>query len=574
MNRTLLSLVAAGALLAATAARADLVTLTDGRTIEGKIVHEDENEIKIELARGGGMNIPRAKIAEIVRQKSSIDILEEKLLALHPDRPGDYFETGKWCIDELKRDDIGVRLITLAMALDPQYYVQGQMTLGDFLFKKEKRRAAPYFVRALLAAPENEECKRRFEQVKEQAQDLLKGDDRALLRAFENYQAGDYEESLEAFKAGKRSGLRPRAEQLLGGTFDAVIAFCAYKIPCSRCQGALKVPCPDCKGVGAKDCDSCGGDGTKKRTSAKGTEKITCKTCLGWGNILCKKCKSRRSTSAGAQPNPVMNKIIEGAQVACPVCKGKPPVVAPQPRNEGVQAAFDFLTRRLTGNPTPFEQTETRMVRVGGAARVEGSEELVAAPVWWNDEWVSLEQRQKEDPSFHAVVASEDQEFTAVRTSSQPFQPDASGPAGFAERIRQTFGVGPVSQNVAQLVYVTDFANRAPEGDQASSGPWVEIDADAAILRAGLAQVGQAFGTSRVTISAAGTGSIPLPRLPEIARLAENPGLVVRLYYSVADSKEDVLPQPDRDVCLHLLTVKLLLIDFVDSNGRVVKSAR
>jgi hypothetical protein len=265
---------------------------------------------------------------------------------------------------------------------------------------------------------------------------------------------------------------------------------------------------------------------------------------------------------------------IEGGTVTCGVCKGKPPASLPQPRQEGISAAWDFLNRRLTGTPTVFEQSETRMVRVGGSARIEGADELLATPVFWDDEWVAVEQRQKEDPTFRIASATEEQEFDSVRKAAQAFQVDAAGPAALTERIRQAFGTGPVSQNVAQQVYVTDFANRFPESDLASSGPWVEIDAAGSLLRPCLAQLGQQFSTQRVALAAAGSAGVPLASPADLARLAESSSTVARIYYSVVDSKEDLLPQADRDVGLHQLTVRIHLVDFLDATGRVVKSTR
>ncbi len=571
-------LLLAGLIAAAAAARAhaDLIKLKDGRTLDGRIVSETDDEIKVEMARGS-MTIPRKDVVEIVRQKSNVEILGERLHALTPADPARYLETGKWCLQEIKREDLGLRMVSLAMALDPQqFYTEGQLFLGDYHLnqRNDRYRAAQFYMRALLADPNNPACAERFEQVKDSVQQVLKDDDRNLLRGIEHVRDLKFEEAIEAFATGRRSGLRPRVEEILGRTVADVVAYCESQIPCKTCKGSHHVTCPECKGPGAKDCKSCGGDGVRKRMSSKGTEEIPCKECDGWGNILCKRCKARRMHSTAVRPDARMNKSIDGGKITCVTCKGKDPAKRPEPAPDKVQDCWTFLDRRLSGTMTAYEQTETRMVRVGGAALIEGAEELLAAPVWWEDRWISAEERATVDPGYKAKVGTEEEEFSAIRKSATPLQGDAAAASRTLEQVRQLFGVGAVSPSVAQQVYVTEFVNQSPDGDQKSSGSFVEIDVAGSLLRPCLVQSGQEFSTLRAVLTGGSGTGIPTGRVPDLAGFASSPASRVRIYYSVADSKEDILPQADRDIGVHQLIAKVRLIDFVDATGRIVKSTR
>lgn len=567
-------LTAACLLLAAAGARADIVKTKDGRNLEGKIVEENDDHVKLLTARGA-VTFKRADIAEIVRQKSSIDVMQEKFLALTPSDPAAYLETGKWCIEELKREDLGVRLVTTAMALDPQWYAPGQIYLGDYYLKekRDKYKAAQYFMRALMADPNNPESSDRFEKVKDAVQQVLKEDDHNLHVGMLAVRAQSWDEAVQALSTGKRSGLRPNCEALLGVPLADVIAYCESKVVCKVCKGMHDEECPECKGKIAKECKACGGAGTRKQTSAKGTVEIPCKECDGWGNILCKKCNARRAVPPNTPPTFHMKDRLEGGRVRCHLCKGKDPEKRAEPPSVGVDSCVAYLDRRMSGNPTLSEQMDTRMARVGGVAQIPGAEDLLAKPVWWGEEWVTVEERQAADPTFKVKTGSDEDEIAAIRKGAAPLTADAGACAQFLERIRQTFGVGAVSPTVAQQVYVTDFAGKPPESERLSSGPFVEVDVADSVLRPSLLQLGQDFRTGRVSLAAAGSVGVPVPRSVELARVAGE-GSVVRIYYSMADSKEDIQPQADRDISLTLFTIKVLLVDFLDSAGKIVKSTR
>lgn len=575
-STSLFALALATALLVAAAPRttADIVRTKDGRSLEGKVVEEDANQIKLLTARGA-VTLKRADVADIVRQKSSIDVLQEKLLALTPSDPALYLDTGKWCLAELKREDLGTRLITISMALDPQAYTAGMLYLGDYYLKerRDKNRAATYFMRALQADPNNQDCTDRLDQVKDATAQVLREDDQNLRAGLEALHKDAFEDALKALTNGKRSSLRPRCEQLMGVPLTDVIAYCESRLVCKTCKGSHEQDCADCKGKKAKECKVCGGSGVRRQMSSKGTTEFACKECEGWGNILCKKCAASRTAPPGTKASPEYAVLLNGGKVRCHTCKGKDPVQRSEPPRSGVAGALAYLERRLGGTLTISEQMETRMVRVGGVAQVPGADEFLAKPVWSGEEWVTVEERQAADPTFRVKSGTEEDAFAEVRKAGTPLNTNADGVAQFVDQIRQTFGVGPVSPTVAQQTYMTDFSTRPPESDRVNAGPYLEVDAADGVLRPYLLQLGQEFSTVRVSLGVAGATGIPIPRSVDLARLCAS-GATVRLYYSVADSKEDIEPQTDRDISVHHFTVRVLLVDFLDPSGKLAKSTR
>lgn len=572
-------LIAACLCFASAAARADIVKMKDGRNLEGKVTQEDDNELKLELSRGGAITIKKADIVEIVRQKSTMEVLDEKLRALRPRDPAAYLETGKWCLQEIKREDIGLRLISTAMVLDPKLYSQGQIALGDYFLgqKRDKARAADCFLHAVMAEPANPACLDRFRQIKAGGQEILKAADRSLGEALADLHKNDWAAAVDDLPSALHSAARRRVEELLGQKLDAVLAYCQSKIPCKVCKGVGTIPCSDCKGQGWRECKTCGGGGTLNRMSAKGSSKVRCTDCDGSGKLLCKRCKAYRTGGGTTSTGTTFGTVI-GGKVACPVCKGKAGTTnnAPPPYPaSGVDQATQYLEHRLSGVLTLAEQGETRMVRVGGAPPIEGAEELAANPVWTGDRWGPADE-PVETPTKTPEPAA-DQELAVLasfRDGATRMQTDKAGAEKYIAQVRQSFGTDAVSGDSARRVYCTDFALLGAPADEESSGPCVEVDLVEVMARPVLAQVGKTFSTSRITLVTAGAEGVVLPHTADWVRQVSAAGSVLRLYYNVVEGKEDVIPGNGRDVGIYQLTIKLLLVDLVDAGGKVIRSAR
>ncbi len=573
----LLFLLAALLLAAALPARADRLKLKDGRTVEGRIVSEDDKEVKLELAQGSALIFPREHIVEIIREKSSVERLEEKLRALRPARPSDYLETGKWCLSpEIKRDDLGIRLLSTAMALDPGLTVPARLALGDWYLnqKRDRVRAAQQFVRALAADPRNPECRALFEKSKVSGDELRRADDGRLLEALGAARKGDWAGFAEILPSARSSSLRAKAEELLAMRLDELEAYARSRVPCKSCKGALKVACSDCKGTGYRTCKSCGGTGYKKRTSSKGTENVKCSECAASGRFLCTRCDAR------VTPLPNGTQTFTGGRITCPLCKGgKSPTTARAPSASAVESAWQYLERAVNGKPSVADHAETRMIRVGAAPPVEGAEELLANPVWLGDRWGPADDaepastREPEPP-----VTTETPESAALakfRAAAKELNPgEADAPGAFLDAIRRAFGTGVPQGAAAEQVWTTDFPLRPAPGDTASSGPWIVLDAAAGTAHLGLAQASEEFVTRRAALAGTGGPAVPLPRMAEWAAEAQLPSRRVRVYYKVTDAQEDLEPGSGRDVSVHRLTITALMVDVMDAAGGVVKSAR
>ncbi|MBI3271730.1 MAG: hypothetical protein HYZ53_22255 [Planctomycetes bacterium] len=613
-------------------ARADQLKLRDGRTIDGRIVREDADALKVELIRGAVL-IARTDVVEIVRQKGVVDFLEEKLLELSPAQPRKYLDSGKWCVEVAKYEEMGQRLIQLSMALDPRCYAEGSLYLGDMAVRrKERRAAAEYFASALLAEPGNPQAQARYEQMKDAVREIRQGADERLVAGMEALRKGSFEEAAQALAVGEASLLRPVCETLLGMPLADVVAYCQSRVPCRACRGTRQVDCGGCKGRGANDCQVCIGQGFRVWKSVNGVETKDCRACNGWGNVLCDRCKPYRvmvppepnsaeapggqspaqppvqpagqpvappagsappvSPGAGVPPvgggkGPVRLEAnipgdaylrkcsrVQGGKLSCRSCPATEPKSVPAPAANQLAACCDYLARMRQGALTQTEQTRGRMLRVGAPGRTREAAELLATPVWWNKKWVSVADRSAADSSFQARATDEEQDRAAIRKAALPLQSGAAAPDAFEASLRKTFSLGAVSDAAAQPVQVTDFSIGPRAKEDESTGPCVAEDPGSSCLRPFLVQVAQRFATRRVVLETVDRDALPVSAELNLSSLLATPGLSVRIYYTVVDVREDVAPSGERDVATRHFVVKVPLVDFVDAGGKIVASSR
>ncbi len=159
-------LAAAALLVTAAISRADELRLQDGRVLDGRIVSENEREVKIELLGGTVLSLPRKSVVAITKGKSLAERIDERLAALHPALPAEYEACGLQCLEQKPLLDVGRRCLLIAAALLPERYAQLEAQVGEsYLGTKDKALATHHFRRALLADPTNESARARLEGV-------------------------------------------------------------------------------------------------------------------------------------------------------------------------------------------------------------------------------------------------------------------------------------------------------------------------------------------------------------------------------------------------------------------------
>lgn len=106
-------------LAAALAARADVIHLKNGRTLEGKVLGESGGKVKVRTV-GGVVEISRADIERIEVVKTPREVYEERLAALAPDDADGCFELALYCRENhLPKEE--KELYAKALAIDPQH---------------------------------------------------------------------------------------------------------------------------------------------------------------------------------------------------------------------------------------------------------------------------------------------------------------------------------------------------------------------------------------------------------------------------------------------------------------------
>ncbi|MHC4916155.1 MAG: hypothetical protein ACYTGB_11765 [Planctomycetota bacterium] len=104
-------------LLAAAAARADVVYLKNGKSIEGKVTVEGDRVV-VEIPHGT-ISFPRAKVLRIERRESRIEVYERKYAALPEKDAAARLTLAEWCA----REGLGNRregLLREALDVDPE----------------------------------------------------------------------------------------------------------------------------------------------------------------------------------------------------------------------------------------------------------------------------------------------------------------------------------------------------------------------------------------------------------------------------------------------------------------------
>src|SRR5436309_14266541 len=100
--RTLLGIGVILVVLSSTAARttrADVITLEDGRGLEGEVVSETEDEVEIKIPFGA-TKIPRSRIVKIEKKPSPEQELRSRRAKLGDKDAAGRIELARWALDK------------------------------------------------------------------------------------------------------------------------------------------------------------------------------------------------------------------------------------------------------------------------------------------------------------------------------------------------------------------------------------------------------------------------------------------------------------------------------------------
>jgi hypothetical protein len=107
----------AAVVLAAGIARADIVTLKDGRVIEGDVVSDDGKVVKVKI-RMGAITLEKDKIASIEEKLTPEQEYEQRVAKVAEDDAKAQFELAQWA-ESVKLEKEAVRHYIAAATLDP-----------------------------------------------------------------------------------------------------------------------------------------------------------------------------------------------------------------------------------------------------------------------------------------------------------------------------------------------------------------------------------------------------------------------------------------------------------------------
>ncbi len=290
-------------LACAAAAFADKIVLTDGRTYEGVIVEENDESVKIRLAKGS-LSFPKSQIKSIERGGADpATQLEQKLAALDPAKPAGYLETATWlCGDGRPAFEIKIlkRLCNGAASLDKSLACRAQMLLGkELITVKDETGAARAFKMASNADPADKDAAKRASEMEAMAIVGAKNDLKAIRAAMTLLEDKKLEEAIKAIRICQNGYFGEEASKYFGMSLDKLADQLQKRVPCSGCGGRAEVKCLQCKGLGFNICGACDGTGKRKVAAmgvdASGAFKNTmCRACFAMTNYLCDRCKAER----------------------------------------------------------------------------------------------------------------------------------------------------------------------------------------------------------------------------------------------------------------------------------------
>lgn len=306
------------ALLAAAPAWGDILILKDGTRMEGTIVKETTDSVKIEITSGGQkaiLTIPKKDVKEI--KKVPIDYskvlppreyYEKRIKEIAEDDAKGYFELGVFAFEKGLYREAGTCL-ERAKTLDETYRGRAK----DYLYKIRVYR--------------DRECKVAFEQA---LQVLAGGRILVAREEFEKFREAfdDCELATDKVVQGKLIKEKyPDLAEIYGTDLETIVKAVAERAEkvCRECQGKKTIGCPDCGGTGDAACNLCEGGKTIPCEDCGGNAEVKCTVCKGYGKTerydgrkrVREECKPCKGTGL------VACSTCKKGQVECTLCKGK-----------------------------------------------------------------------------------------------------------------------------------------------------------------------------------------------------------------------------------------------------------
>ncbi|MCE9584773.1 MAG: hypothetical protein K8T20_19960 [Planctomycetes bacterium] len=289
------------AVLFALEAVADKLTMKDGRVFEGRVISENDREIKIRTARAT-LTVPRDQVERIDKGTSTLQQRDEKLEALTLEKPEEYIDVASWLLGEgasVWDSDLFRRLCAIPVAQDPRLAVRANLVLGrGWEAHGRPEEAAEAWARAEAADPADPEARRLAASGRKTLESAARRRVEALRNALRAASNENFAEAVPVLRNSQGGPGATEAEASLGRSLDAMTTDLQRRIRCKPCEGTAQIECPLCKGTGALQCADCGGTGARSSFTtgreAKGTERKLCRACLGMGNALCTNCKAER----------------------------------------------------------------------------------------------------------------------------------------------------------------------------------------------------------------------------------------------------------------------------------------
>ncbi len=268
-------------LIGLTAASADVVTLRDGSTREGKILRETDEAIVVEVASGSAkatVTVSRADIDHIEKKLTEQEKLEAefagKVKGLDKTDGDQVMALGKWCISKKLYDEAALLYREFGAKGDAQF-ARAQVALANMEYERGRFVQAKACLKALLDKnPKDLDAKLLADRISEdeKAQAL-----RLLTDAIDLSSKGKTAASLEKLEAFHNHV----SEEFQKTALEKVLFPGEMKFAEFVADVQLRVACPNCK-EGARVCPAC-----KGKADPDGA---ICKSCGGVLSVVCDRC--------------------------------------------------------------------------------------------------------------------------------------------------------------------------------------------------------------------------------------------------------------------------------------------
>ncbi|MCK4249230.1 MAG: hypothetical protein KAX15_05570, partial [Candidatus Omnitrophica bacterium] len=281
---------------------ADVIHLKNGGDLEGKIIEETEQTVKIKLVVGE-VEIERARIKNIEKTPTEEDIYLQRVNELDENDIQGHYKLGLFCLENNLKEYARIEFekaneIKLNNA-------ETHFTLGEFCFENRLYNyALIQFERAVLLDSSFTE---RFEEKRKEVYEAS-----ARLKynsAVKYWNAGSYSQALTCCKTIEskypNSQVVEKARRLIPKCKAGIERVKQKEIERKR---RIKYHCKYCNGTGI--CPAC-----------KGKKWVKCSVCKGTGFEIIAVHKKRciRCYGTGKTPRTKKNPIVK----KCPYCKGK-----------------------------------------------------------------------------------------------------------------------------------------------------------------------------------------------------------------------------------------------------------